>query len=50
LKLCKTPETFGHNLETVVRRAMYAAVLIHLPFAIFIFGESTLFVDVIGDF
>jgi len=45
LKFSKLPESYGSNLETIIRRTMYAAVIFHLFIAIFIFGQSTLFVD-----
>jgi len=45
LKFSKLPESYGSNLETIIRRTLYAAIILHLLIAIFIFGESNLFVD-----
>lgn len=39
LKVSKLPKNYDQKLETVVRTTLYAAVIIHLVFAIFVYGQ-----------
>jgi len=45
LKICKTPKKFDEKLETNVKQALYVILMLHLMFAIWVYGNASIFGD-----
>lgn len=43
LRICKIPKRFDEKLEQKVRQALYVILLIHLVFAVWVYGNPELF-------
>lgn len=43
MKICQLPKNYDENLESVVRPTLYASLVAHLIFTIFMFGNNEIF-------
>jgi len=50
LRVSRLPKNYDENLEQVVRPTMYVALVAHLMFAIFMFGNNDVFGQVVSTF
>lgn len=45
LKICKTPKFYNDEMQELVRDILYLTPFIHAIFAIYVYGNSTIFID-----